>query len=167
MDRPACHHITQMAVAFFATAMLLACYSDTAYYHYDPIDLGGWDRAEVFEHNVPPVAKGGYYVEEVGIRADASFPYRSVSLVIDQWIIHTKTKNPSDFKSDTISIDIYDQQGQALGRGVNLRQYTYPFRSVNLQQGDSLSLRIRHNMKNKSIGGIANVGMRVSFQYAE
>jgi gliding motility-associated lipoprotein GldH len=156
-----------MAVAVLATAMLLACYSDTVYHHYYPTDLGGWDRAEVFEHNVSPVANGGYYVEEVGIRADASFPYRSVSLVIDQWIIHTQNKVPSDFKSDTVSIDIYDQQGQALGCGVNLRQYTYPFRSVKLQQGDSISLQIHHNMKNKSVSGIANVGLRVSFQYAE
>ena len=139
-----------MAVAVLATAMLLACYSDTVYHHYYPTDLGGWDRAEVFEHNVSPVANGGYYVEEVGIRADASFPYRSVSLVIDQWIIHTQNK-----------------QGQALGRGVNLRQYTCPFRSVKLQQGDSISLQIHHNMKNKSVSGIANVGLRVSFQYAE
>ena len=156
-----------MAVAVLAAAMLMACYSDAVYYHYDSTDLDGWDRAEVFEHNVSPVSNGGYYVEEVGIRADASFLYRSVSLVIDQRIVHTKTQVPSDFKSDTVSIDIYDQQGKALGRGVNLLQYTFPFRSVRLQQGDSISLRIHHNMKNKSISGIANVGLRVSFQYAE
>ena len=121
----------------------------------------------MFEYNIPPVSKEGYYVEEVGIRADASFPYRSVSLVIDQSVVHTKVQETSIFKSDTVSIDIYSQQGQPLGRGVNLRQYTSSFRSIKLQQGDSISLRIRHNMKNKSISGIANVGLRVAFQYAE
>ena len=167
MDRQTRHYIMHMAVAVLATAMCMACYSDTAYYHYDPTDLDGWDRAEVFEYNIPPVSKEGYYVEEVGIRADASFPYRSVSLVIDQSVVHTKVQETSIFKSDTVSIDIYSQQGQPLGRGVNLRQYTSSFRSIKLQQGDSISLRIRHNMKNKSISGIANVGLRVAFQYAE
>ncbi len=156
-----------MAVAVLAAAMLLACYSDTPYYHYDPTDLGGWDRAEVFEHHVPPVADEGYYVEEVGVRADASFPYRAVCLVIDQRIVHTQKQEPSSFKSDTVSIDIFDRQGQPLGRGVNLRQYTCSFRSVRLMRGDSISLRIRHNMKNKSIEGIANVGLRVAYQYSD
>ena len=103
----------------------------------------------------------------IGIRADASFPYRSLSLVVDQWIVHTVKKEPGTFRSDTVSIDIFNQEGQAVGRGVNLRQYTYPFRSVKLQQGDSIAMRIRHHMKNKSVEGIANVGLKVYFQYAE
>ncbi len=160
-------HIKHLAVAVFATAMLVACYPNTSYYHYDAIDLHGWDRAEVLEYNVPPVTEDGYYVEEIGIRADASFPYRSLCLVVDQWIIHTVKKEPGTFKSDTVSIDIYDQEGQSVGRGVNLRQYAYPFRSVRLQQGDSIAMRIRHHMKNKSIEGVANVGLKVYFQYGE
>ena len=48
-----------MAVAVLAAAMLMACYSDAVYYDYDSTDLDGWDRAEVFEHNVSPVSNEG------------------------------------------------------------------------------------------------------------
>ena len=101
------------------------------------------------------------------MRTDASFPYQSLSLVVDQWIIHTKTHAPGRFKSDTISIDIYDRQGRAEGRGVNLMQYVYPLKSVKLQQGDSIALRIHHHMKNKSIVGVANVGFKLSNLYGQ
>ena len=59
-------------------------------------------------------------------------------------------------------LDIYDEEGRAIGKGVNLRQYVIAVRQLSLKAGDSLSVSIKHHMQQSSISGVADVGIKVT-----
>ena len=159
--------IFMVAVAFFATATFVSCYQNTAYFKYFPIKIEGWEKADFLEFIVPSVSLGGYYVEEIGVRTSRDYPYRQLSLAIDQKIISTTGEQPTRVKKDTIIVDIYDEEGRVEGRGVNLRQHNIPFKSFKLYPGDSIVMRISHGMQRLSVKGISDVGLKVTRQYGD
>ena len=152
-----------MAVAIFATATFVACFQNTAYYHYHSTDADCWDRFDFLEYHVPAVGQEGYYVEEIGIRFSEQYPYGQLGLVVNQTVVHTLSKRLGRFKSDTLLVDLYDQAGRPAGDGINLRQVVIPLKSVKLEKGDSLALSIQHNMKNTAIKGVSAIGVKVTF----
>ena len=78
-----------VAVAFLATATFVSCYQNTAFYRYFPVNIEGWEKADFLEYSVPSVSLGGYYVEEIGVRTSRDYPYRQLSLAIQQKVIST------------------------------------------------------------------------------
>ena len=155
-----------VAVAFLATATFVSCYQNTAFYRYFPVNIEGWEKADFLEYSVPSVSLGGYYVEEIGVSTSRDYPYRQLSLAIQQKVISTTGEQPMRVKKDTIVIDVYDEEGRVEGRGVNLKQHTIPFKSLRLHPGDSIMMRISHNMQRLSVKGVSDVGVKVTRQYA-
>ena len=153
--------MTTMAVALMLTA-IVACYQQTAYFNYQSTAIDGWHKSDVLQFAVPSVDEEGYYVEEVGVRVNAEYPYRQLALVVNQEIISTRPKKNVCFKTDTLVLDIYDEEGRAIGKGVNLRQYVIAVRQLSLKAGDSLSVSIKHHMQQSSISGVADVGIKVT-----
>ena len=119
-----------VAVAFLATATFVSCYQNTAFYRYFPVNIEGWEKADFLEYSVPSVSLGGYYVEEIGVRTSRDYPYRQLSLAIQQKVISTTGEQPMRVKKDTIVIEVYEEEGRVEGRGVNLKQHTFPFKSL-------------------------------------
>ncbi len=167
MSRHTILSMISIAVAVLATATFAGCYRNTAFFQYHATDAAGWHSSDFLEYHVPAVQQPGYYVEEIGIRTDAGFPYRQISLVVNQNVIHTATKQMGRFRSDTILVDILDEQGRPIGHGTSLMQRVIPFKSLKLETGDSLSLRIRHNMSGSVVKGVTDVGLKVTFQYGD
>ena len=93
-----------VAVAFLATATFVSCYQNTAFYRYFPVNIEGWEKADFLEYSVPSVSLGGYYVEEIGVRTSRDYPYRQLSLAIQQKVISTTGEQPMRVKKDTIVI---------------------------------------------------------------
>ncbi len=153
-----------MAAAFVVVAMVMACYPRTAYFRFFSVDVNGWDRDSVLQYNVRAVKEKGYYVEEIGLRANVDYPFQKLSLVVDQTIISTSMEHGNIHLSDTMTIDVFDQMGRLEGRGVNLKQIMVPLKSVELEKDDSISVSIRHNMRRLKLNGITDVGLRVTRQ---
>ena len=156
-----------IAVASLATATFVSCYQNTSFYQYHSTDIKGWERSDFLEYHVSPVSQKGYYVEEIGIRTATTFPYRNLSLVVNQHVVSTTGQQTGRFRSDTVVVDIFDENGRLLGQGANLKQYVIPFKSLKLEVGDSLSIRIHHNMKSIAVPGVSDVGVKLTYQYAE
>ena len=156
-----------IAALCIVTAVVTACYQSTAYFRYFSTNIQGWERDSVLRYHVPAVREGGYYVEEIGVRPSAKYPFKQLSLVVDQRIISTNDSHSNIFKTDTLTLDVYDTEGRLQGKGVDLRQLVTPLKGLRLQVGDSISLAIRHNMRRYAIEGICDVGVKVTRAYGE
>lgn len=156
-----------MATALLATVMVVACFQSTAYFRYFSTNIKGWQRDSVLHYHVPAVEENGYYVEEIGVRACKQYPFRQLSLVVDQKVISTNDSHSNIFKTDTLTFDIFDEMGKIKGKGVNLYQIVIPFKSLKLQKGDSISMDIHHNLSRFSVNGISDVGLKVTKAYSE
>ncbi|MBO4850293.1 MAG: gliding motility lipoprotein GldH [Prevotella sp.] len=148
-------------------ATLSACYQSTAYFRYFSTPIEGWERDSVLHYHVPAVRAAGLYVEEIGVRPSATYPFKQLSLVVDQKIISTNDSHSNIFKSDTIIIDVYDDEGHLRGKGIDLRQLVTPVKGLRLQAGDSIAMAIRHNMRRYAIEGISDVGLKVTRAYGD
>ena len=159
--------VTALAVVCLTAALLQACYQSTAYFRYFSTNIKGWERDSVLHYHVPAVKEGGFYAEEIGVRTSKSYPFKQLSLVIDQKIISTNDSHANVVNSDTIVFDIYDNDGNLRGKGIDLYQLVVPFKGVRLQEGDSIEMVVRHNMRRIAIEGIADVGLKVTKAYSE
>ncbi len=157
-------HILKVAVALLATATFAACFDHTEFFNYHPIDTEGWGRNDVQEYHVRPVAADGYYVEEVGVRTSAEYPYRRLNLIVRQDIVSTNGSHLSRSRCDTLTIDVYNSWGKPEGKGVDLFQHVIPFKTLSLKAGDSLSVRIGHDMQAYTLKGVSDVGLKVTRQ---
>lgn len=159
--------VAALAVVCLTAALLQACYQSTAYFRYFSTDINGWERDSVLHYHVRAVKEGGFYAEEIGVRTSKLYPFKQLSLVIDQKVISTNDSHANVVNSDTIVFDIYDNDGNLRGKGIDLYQLVVPFKGIRLQEGDSIEMAVRHNMRRNAIEGIADVGLKVTKAYAE
>jgi len=137
---------------------LASCDRKTIYYHYEHAPVEGWEKGDVLSFEVPPVSEGTYR-EEVGLRIDKSYPFLGLCLVMKQTIL------PSGYVHlDTLNCNLIDQDGNNKGPGLSYYQYSFHVNTLRLQEGDSLYITVKHNMKREMMPGIADVGIRLDKQ---
>lgn len=139
--------------------VLLCCSCDnkTAYNNYEPVSVEGWERSDtvVFEDIV--IKTTADYKEEIGLRINDAFPYLNLFLVVDQEI-----RPGNILRRDTINCSLMDNEGNIKGNGLSFYQYSFPLTALRLNSGDTLNIRVRHNMRREILPGIANIGMKIS-----
>ena len=150
-----------IAVAILATAAFVSCFQNIGFYEYRAVNIDGWERNDFVDFHIQSAQEDGYHTEIIGVRADHTYPFKSLQLIVSQNIVSTTKVRKSVFRSDTLSVDIYDDEGMMAGSGVNLHQYEIPFKSLRLEKGDSLYMTIRHNMSRRRIKGISDVGVKI------
>ncbi len=134
-----------------------ACNSKTVYSHYEPTPIEGWERSDTLVYKDIVIKATADYKEEIGLRINDAFPFRSIFLEVEQ---HVRPMNL--FKTDTLSCRLIDRNGNVKGRGLSYYQYNFHLTTLHLNAGDTLDIRIRHHMKREILPGIANVGMTIS-----
>ncbi len=137
--------------------LLTACKRNTVYYHYEHPPLIGWEKNDTIIFQLSPVKEAGTYEEEIGIRITDDYPFTSIYLVVDQTILPAHKKH-----SDTLEISLMNQQGYSTGQGVSNIQYIQPLRHIDLAQGDSLHITVRHDMKREIMPGVTDIGVKIS-----
>ena len=134
---------------------LASCDRNTIYYHYEHAPIAGWEKNDSLSFDIPPVS-AGLYREELGLRIDSDYPFMGLSLVIKQTIL------PSGYEhSDTVNYNLFDRRGNTKGPGVSFYQFQFHFNTLQLRQGDSLHISVKHNMKREIMPGITDVGIRI------
>ncbi len=154
-------YLSHLAVAIFATAAFVSCFDHIGFYEYHAIDIDGWERNDFTDFNIPSAASSGYYTEIIGIRVNADYPFRTLDLIVEQNIISTTQAGRNFFKRDTMRLAIYDEDGRIYGTGVNLHQMEIPYKTIRLEKGDSIYMKIRHNMSRRRVKGISDIGLKV------
>ena len=144
------------ALALLMATLLGACGTRTAYHHFEPTQLSGWERNDTLKYSVPAMARDGNYREKITLRISNDYPFMGLTIIIDQTVFPGKTR-----MTDTLNCNVTDRNGNMRGRGMAIYEYDCPLRRMKLSTGDSLQIRIRHNMKREILPGIASIGVRI------
>lgn len=135
---------------------LMSCNRKTVYNRYNHTPLAGWEKNDTLIFKIPPFAASGNYKEEIGLRINDSYPFMGLCLIVEQTIL------PSNLtKSDTINCKLFDKDGNVKGRGISYYQYNFHFTDVSVNAGDSIEIRVRHNMKREILPGISDIGIKI------
>lgn len=138
-------------------ALFTACTSHKVYHHYEPVTMNGWERNDTVVFLVPPLSADGVYQRQLGLRVNNDYPFMGLTLIVEQTVMPDML-----LRRDTLSCDIIDDHGHPSGNGISLYQYLFPLPAVPLQQGQSLRITIRHDMKREILPGITDVGIELS-----
>ena len=146
------------AVVLTAMAALLgACSGGTVYDQYDHTPLSGWEKNDTLQFNIPAAKERAVAQREVELRVTGAYPFQSICLIVEQ------TTLPSHiFRRDTITCTLMSPTGDIKGKGISLYQYRFPMSDISLNEGDSLSITIRHNMKREILPGITDIGIHLN-----
>lgn len=136
--------------------LLTACKRQTAYFNYEHTPEAGWEKNDVLSFQTAPLEEG-YYHEEIGIRISGAYPFRGLTLIIDQ-----ATKDGQELRSDTLNCNLIDKRGYATGRGINEYQYLLPLTTLHVDHDEALHITIRHDMKREILPGITDIGVRLT-----
>ena len=125
---------------------------------YFVVILSCWPAWTVrLEYTLPSQLAGHTYELEVGLRHTENYPYQDI------WLEVLYPLSP-DRRPDTLHLSLSDKWGNWNGKGTagNMYQFTctqdHP---LHLSPADSL-LQVVHIMRDKSLKGISDVGMRLS-----
>lgn len=143
------------AAALAAVAALAACGDGTVYDRYKPVD--GWERADTATFHVRPAKAAGTYRTDVGLRTNAQYPFTGICIIVDRRILPADTR-----RSDTLYCRLTDKRGKPLGHGLSNYQYQFSAPACQLQEGDSLIVSVRHNMKRETLPGIEDIGLKMT-----
>jgi len=143
-----------------ATAMAVAlasCRGKKVYDKYEHTPIVGWEKNDTLSFNVPRVECTGTYLTNLGLRINAVYPFMGLTLIVEQHILPADT-----IIKDTLKCALTDAKGYYKGSGINYYQYEFRVTKLQLQEGDSLHINVRHNMKREILPGISDVGMSLS-----
>ena len=130
-----------------------SCNDPRTYDHYE---------SDTLTFNLPRQCEGSYELS-LGLRASQTFPYRSVSLIVESAIINYKHKKKLErMRRDTIHCEIITDKGMLAGQdGISNTEIRQHIASFQLNRNDSLHITIHHVMSRNSIPGISDIGLRL------
>lgn len=145
-----------LMVAVASAVVLSACVGNVVYDKYASTMVEGWERSDTLVFGVPSLKSSGRYRQEIGLRINSAYPFTALSLLVE------RTVEPGHRVSlDTLNCRLYDGKGNTLGNGVSYFQYDFILSEDDLQQGDSLNVRIHHIMMREILPGISDIGLRL------
>ena len=155
MKRAMSLRIAAMTLALVAM-LLTACDHRTIYDRYESTALSGWEKNDTITFAIRPLKDAATYRALLGVRTTDSYPFTSLTLIVEQEIMPAHR-----VLVDTICCELTDEQGKVLGDGIGYRQYQFEVRQLQLQEGDSLHVVVRHDMKREILPGICDVGIKL------
>lgn len=146
------------AALWVVVAFLLGgCDESEVYHHYVSTPISGWEKNDTLEFNIPRLACTDRYREEIDVRISNEYPFKSISLVIEQQFFPGKR-----VKRDVLHCQFTDAKGHFKGDGTNFYQYRYVLDDIVLRRNDSVRITIKHDMKREIMPGISDVGVRLT-----
>ena len=143
---------------FFTVALVTAsCNRKTIYHHYEHTPIAGWEKNDTLLFTFAPVKERAVVQRDVEVRISGDYPFQQLYLVVEQ------TTFPSSIRRrDTLNCRLIDPEGNVQGNGVSLYQYRFHMSDISLNEGDSLQISIRHNMKREILNGVTDIGVHLT-----
>ena len=141
-------------IAAIAICALASCNGRRVYDKYANTPISGWEKNDTLSFEVQPLADGGTYEVSLGLRINDSYPFTGLTLIVEQHVFPSGT-----VQTDTVSCKLTDRHGNTDGYGISYYQYSFPVADIRLQQGDSVLVKVRHDMKREILPGISDVGV--------
>ena len=155
------NRVIYILLTVVATLLSVSCNRKTVYDHYEHTPLTGWEKNDTLIYRMPVFQKSGTYSEELGLRISDTYPFTSICIIVDQTIIPKDRTMEVRTVSDTIMCSLFDSDARIKRRGVSIYHYDNHFNDISLEKGDSVEVRIRHNMKREILHGINDIGIRI------
>lgn len=149
--------------AMVLALMLTACGGRKMYDTYVHTPETGWEKNDTLSFCVPRATESTPCEVLLGLRTTESYPFTSVSLIVEQYLCPTPDGSETDTQVliDTLSCTLTGPDGSMTGSGVSYHQYSFPVRTINIHSGDSLTVRVRHDMKREILPGISDLGIEI------
>jgi gliding motility-associated lipoprotein GldH len=136
---------------------MVSCRSQKTLLHeFTAIDGEEWNLGDSLHFEIDSVRNGGRCETTLEFRTNANYPYRNISIVMEQSI-----RNENKRIRKTLAYDIVDASGRNNGEGITYFTHRVPFCTSDIQTGDTVDIFIRHNMKDDTLPGIADIGVLV------
>ena len=142
---------------FLLFYLLLAACDNTIYNQFASTADGIWEKNEEAILTTSPMRYDATVDEELLLRLEkGAYPFSDICVIVEQTIY------PSDATSiDTVVFDLTGGKGRMSDSGISLVEHNLPFKRFALHKGDSIVTVIRHNMTEKSLLGIRDIGIRM------
>lgn len=151
------HILNILLAVVVVTVALSACDGGVVYDKYKPTPVEGWEKNDTLIFDVPKLRLNGRYGQEIGLRINGSYPFTALSLLVERVV----EPGHKEF-SDTLDCRLYDGKGNILGSGISTYQYNFSLPPLELREGDSLHVTVRHIMKREILPGISDIGFRLT-----
>lgn len=133
---------------------LAACNRRLVYDKYQSTPVAGWEKNDTLSFSISPVDSTASYEARLGLRVTDAYPFTALTLIVEQHVYPG-----GEVRVDTVQCQLADGRGNATGKGLSYHQYQFPVATVQLQHGDSIHVRVRHDMKREILPGVSDVGM--------
>lgn len=149
-------------IVLFAFLMVCAssCKERRVYHHYEHTPLAGWEKLDTLSFEIPVIKQSGTYSIDLGLRINSTYPFKSLAVVLEQTLFRKNAVHKR--QTNLVNCKLFDEDGKSFGQGVGSWQYRYTVKQISLEEGDSLRVRIRHDMKREILPGVSDVGLALS-----
>lgn len=146
-----------IAIVIMAICPLMSCTTDTVYHHFRHTAEEGWDKRDTFYFTIDTLLREGDYRTTLCLRTDATYPYRNLSVRAAMTVRpgNTSIMQRLDFR-------IENQDRRANGNGITLKNHEKYIGTIHLKPGDSLTVKVAHNMRRETMPGIKDIGIKVT-----
>ena len=144
-------------MGIIAATALQSCNESKVYDKYDHTPLSGWEKNDTLRFDIPRLTADGMYESTLGLRITDNYPFMGLTLIVEQRLMPADT-----IFTDTVKCKLTDRNGKTRGKGVSYYQFRFPVTKMQLSKGDSLHIRVRHDMKREMLPGISDVGISLS-----
>lgn len=158
MTKKSTHKITTLLLYLIYICIGAGCINEHIVVHqYAHTSHKEWHHNDTLFFKIPALSDSLNYQLTLGIRSMNTYSYQNLWLVVEQQDVLSKQR-----KRDTICIAMNDTNGIALGTGNNLLQYESPTKVQLIGNHTESDMLIYHVMKDNTLSGIQNVGIRIT-----
>lgn len=145
------------SMAIITVAMLTtACDRKTVFHQYNHTNPAGWEKTDTMVYHVRSMSQDGSFKEEIGLRLNGTYPFLGLCIIVEQNILPANVT-----VRDTLNCSFDHEENKYTSNGVSYRQYKYHLKDIKLGKGDSMDIKIRHNMMREVLPGIADIGIKI------
>ena len=154
--------LRRLHLIYCIALLLTACTIDNdvlvdAYSH---IDDSKWSSSDRKTFALDTVEKTGDYRLSVRLRTTSEVEFQKIYVVVEQQL-----HNPMLRSRDTVVVQLTNEQGVMLEKGVDLYNYVVPLdKAIRLHKGQSGEVALSHVMRRTQLKGITDVGVKIEYE---
>ncbi len=144
-----------LLICLLAT-LFFSCTQPALYDQYQPIENAVWEKNKEYYFS--------FQVSDISVPYDVTLEIRNNNLYPfqDLWVFYSEEQPIGPLKRDTLQCMLADNRGKWHGKGISLFQSSFPLRKrYTFSHKGQYTFSIRQGMRNDSLPGIQEIGMRV------
>ena len=153
---------TRSLVVLLLLLLMCGCRKHTLHHEYNSIRSGGWQPTDTLYYDIPITRTGIPTHLFLEVRHSNLYPYRDLNIAIESQIFpHDALAWP--LKTQYVRYLLANEHGEWLGKGSgsSFQQVHQVGQMLFLYEG-MMRVKVYHRMKEQTLLGIENVGVRLS-----